>query len=294
MEMHQIRYFLAVSETLNFTRAADQCNVAQPSLTRAIKLLEEELGSDLFRRERKFTHLTEFGQRMLPLMRQCYESALSAKQLATSLNSGAISPLTLSLSLTVDLGLIIRPLTELTRALPGVELNFLRGRPDEVIEHLRNGEAELAIAGPLDLKWDRIESWALFTESFDLVVSKDHRLAGSNAVDFAKLRGDRFLIRTHCEMAEPLAEFLRNEGLADEAKHKMVCEQDVMQLLETNLGIGILPRSQPCGVNLCRVPVTGLALTRTVSIYAVAGRQRSCATSTLMKLLRAADWFEFH
>ena len=52
MEMHQIRYFLGVSRTLNFTRAAEECNVSQPSLTRAIKLLEEELGGELFRRER--------------------------------------------------------------------------------------------------------------------------------------------------------------------------------------------------------------------------------------------------
>lgn len=48
VEMHQIRYFLATSRILNFTRAAEECNVAQPSLTRAIKLLEHELGGDLF------------------------------------------------------------------------------------------------------------------------------------------------------------------------------------------------------------------------------------------------------
>ena len=60
MEMHQIRYFLAVCEELNFTRAAETCHVAQPSLTRAIKLLEEELGGPLFHRERARTHLTEF------------------------------------------------------------------------------------------------------------------------------------------------------------------------------------------------------------------------------------------
>ena len=52
MEMHQVRYFLAVARTLNFTRAAEECNVAQPSLTRAIRQLEEELGGDLFRRDR--------------------------------------------------------------------------------------------------------------------------------------------------------------------------------------------------------------------------------------------------
>ena len=52
MEMHQIRYFLSVAKTLNFTQAADECHVAQPSLSRAILKLEEELGGDLFRRER--------------------------------------------------------------------------------------------------------------------------------------------------------------------------------------------------------------------------------------------------
>ena len=79
MEMHQVRYFLAVARTLNFTRAAEECNVAQPSLTRAIKQLEDELGGDLFRRERPHAQLTELGQRMLPLLQQCYDSALGAR-----------------------------------------------------------------------------------------------------------------------------------------------------------------------------------------------------------------------
>src|SRR6478752_6302835 len=57
MEMHQIRYFIAVAKTLNFTQAAKDCNVAQPSLSRAIKTLEDELGGALFRRERALTHL---------------------------------------------------------------------------------------------------------------------------------------------------------------------------------------------------------------------------------------------
>ena len=61
MEMHQVRYFLAVARALNFTRAAEECNVAQPSLTRAIRQLEDELGGDLFRRERPHAQLTELG-----------------------------------------------------------------------------------------------------------------------------------------------------------------------------------------------------------------------------------------
>ena len=56
MEMHQVRYFLATVSERNFTKAAETCNVTQPSLTRAIKQLEEELGGDLFRRERPHAH----------------------------------------------------------------------------------------------------------------------------------------------------------------------------------------------------------------------------------------------
>jgi DNA topoisomerase IA len=65
MEMHQVRYFLAVAEELNFTRAAERCNVTQPSLSRAIKLLEEELGGLLFHRERESTHLTDLGHEVV-------------------------------------------------------------------------------------------------------------------------------------------------------------------------------------------------------------------------------------
>ena len=90
MEMHQIRYFLAVARTLNFTRAADACNVTQPSLTRAIKQLEAELGGDLFRRERP-AGLTELGQRMQPLLKQCYEAALGACSLASFFKSGEVA-----------------------------------------------------------------------------------------------------------------------------------------------------------------------------------------------------------
>lgn len=108
MEMHQVRYFLAVARLLNFTRAAEECHVAQPSLTRAIKQLEEELGGDLFRRERNLTHLSELGHRMLPLMQQCYDSAQSAKQVATSLKKGAIAPLSIALSQSVNIELCCR------------------------------------------------------------------------------------------------------------------------------------------------------------------------------------------
>src|SRR6476620_5424630 len=113
MGMRQIRYFLSVAKTLNFTQAADECHVAHPSLSRAIVKLEEELGGDLFRRERGLTHLTDLGRMMLPLLTQCLESAMAAKQLAVSYKKGTCAPLCFALSHTINLQLLIQPLTEL-------------------------------------------------------------------------------------------------------------------------------------------------------------------------------------
>jgi len=82
VEIHQVRYFLAVVETLNFTKAAERCNVSQPALTRAIQSLEHELGGLLFRRERANTHLTELGRMVLPHLKQSFDAAQNTKRLA--------------------------------------------------------------------------------------------------------------------------------------------------------------------------------------------------------------------
>src|SRR3954463_11744821 len=82
MEMQHVRYFVALAGTLNFTRAAEQCNVSQPALTRAIQQLEHELGGPLFHRERGNTHLSELGRMMLPYLTTVEESCRAARDQA--------------------------------------------------------------------------------------------------------------------------------------------------------------------------------------------------------------------
>src|SRR5215213_11558033 len=80
MEMHQVRYFLALCEDLNFTHAAERCHVAQPSLTRAIRQLEGELGGALFHRERANTHLSELGRIVRPHLEHVYNEMEQVKR----------------------------------------------------------------------------------------------------------------------------------------------------------------------------------------------------------------------
>jgi DNA-binding transcriptional LysR family regulator len=168
MEMHQVRYFLAVARTLNFTRAAEECHVAQPSLTRAIKLLEGELGGDLFRRERPRTMLTPLGERMFPLLKQCYDSAQSARALAAMINDGEVGALKLAVSSSIELGLILSHVNELRKSFSEIELKILRGTGPQVVEYLKDGDAELAVGTSIGEAWDRLDSWKLFDEVFDM------------------------------------------------------------------------------------------------------------------------------
>ena len=82
MQLHQIRYFLALSEELSFRRAARRCNVAQSSLSRGIRALEVELGGPLFHRERGNSHLSRLGQIVRPLLAEAYAHVEGAQRQA--------------------------------------------------------------------------------------------------------------------------------------------------------------------------------------------------------------------
>src|SRR3954447_17811352 len=187
MEMQQIRYFIILAQTVNFTRAAEACNVTQPALTRAIKQLEEELGGDLIRRERGNSHLTELGRRMLPLMQQCYDAAMSARSLAKAVKSNEVAPLSVAVSLTVNMATFVDPLSQMFAAYPGAQLKIRRGNAVELSAMLKEGEAELVLAGPLGDNWERLDVWNLFEEPYGLLVNIDHPLARRNDIEAPQL-----------------------------------------------------------------------------------------------------------
>ena len=293
MEMHQIRYFLATARTLNFTRAAEECNVAQPSLTRAIQQLEGEFGGDLFRREHRLSHLTDLGQRMLPLMQQCYDMAQGAMSLAGSIKRGEIASLRLALSHSVDISLTIPYLSELNRAFNGLELKFLRGNGREIAEKLKQGDADLGIAGSLDETWARFDVWPLFTEDFTLVVNARHRLAEKPTADLEEIAGERLLLRTYCEQSEQMNALLHSRNVTAGHTDELSSDRDLLSLLEANIGVAIVPRSLLIPEGVTRLSINEFLLNRTVCLYAVAGRLRGGPVTTFIKQLNAADWSAF-
>jgi DNA-binding transcriptional LysR family regulator len=290
MEMHQVRYFLAVARALNFTRAAEECNVAQPSLTRAIRQLEEEFGGDLFRRERPHAQLTDLGRRMQPLLQQCYDSALGARSLASSIKSGEVGSLRIALSATIETALVMPYILELRKHFKHLDVKLMRGAAIQLIELMKGGNAELAIASSLDNSWDRLDTWPLFTESFVLAVGAKHNLNGCNSVHFSDLRGEVLLVPTYCEHLDALMTLLRNYNFSLDSAHEVPSERDLELFLEQGMGVAFVPQNALFSDRVRKIPVAGFDFRRTVSLYGVAGRQRTPVANMIMKMLRANDW----
>jgi LysR family transcriptional regulator, hydrogen peroxide-inducible genes activator len=199
MEMHQIRYFLAVAEHLNFTRAAEACNVSQPSLTRAIKALEDELGGALFHRERNQTHLTELGRSVHPNLAQVFAQTEAAKMLAKDMRTLKAAPLGLGVMCTIGPVRLVEMIRSFHRRHPGVDLTLRDGTGTALQRMLLEGELDAAIYGlPGELD-ERLHARPLFTERFMVTVAPGHRFERLNAVPLRELAGERYLNRANCE-----------------------------------------------------------------------------------------------
>src|SRR5215510_2447877 len=98
MELHQVRYFLAIASTLNFTRAAEQCAVTQPALTKGVQKLEQEFGGQLVYRERQLTRLTDLGKELFPMLERTFASAETARRRAQEFQCKEIAPLKIGLA----------------------------------------------------------------------------------------------------------------------------------------------------------------------------------------------------
>ena len=125
MEMSQVRYALAAACLLNFTKAATELNVSQPALTKAIRLLEVELGEEMFQRDGKRIRLTAFGERIVPYLRQILQGADSARALAMSYHLLKTDPINVGILSTIGPNRLARFLSDFHARNPAIELAIM-------------------------------------------------------------------------------------------------------------------------------------------------------------------------
>ncbi len=145
MQLHQARYFVAVCNGLNFTRAAKRCNVSQPSLTRAIQMLEKEFGGYLFDRKRSSIELTDLGKLVRPYLEEVWRTAFAAKRIAREYSAKIPKELNLAIMCTIAPKLLLQMLSRFRTNHPEVRMQLTDGEAKMLEEKLINLTIEAAI-----------------------------------------------------------------------------------------------------------------------------------------------------
>lgn len=292
MEMHQVRYFLAVAQELNFSRAAEKCNVSQPSLSRAIQQLEGELGGPLFHRERRLTHLTDLGEMVRPHLETVYEAAVKAKQLSQDINQLKKVPLKLGIMSTISPDEIIDLIAALKMRHNGLELRLCDANARDLLERLLVGDLEVVIYALPGEEFDaRIHVMPLFREQMVIAVPSSHRLAAECAFPVRELNGESYIHRMNCEFAGYADHILQDKGVTCTPTYWSERDDWTLAMVAAGLGFAFMPENAAAHPGVVALPVIEPEFWRTVNLVTVRGRPYSPGVGALVREAMRKKWF---
>jgi DNA-binding transcriptional LysR family regulator len=290
MEMQQVRYFLALAGTLNFTRAAEQANVTQPALTRAIQQLEAELGGPLFHRERQNTHLSELGRIMLPYFESIQGQAQAARAHARSLKTLETATLRIGAMCTIGPARVAELIVKFGRAHPNVELVVRDHGSGELLDQLAGGDLDLALFGLPDGPDVRFHALPLFRERFVVAIPPDHRLAAQNLVQARDLHDEAYVNRANCEYFDHARRELRQRGVIWRRVFSSERDDWVQGMIKAGLGFGFVPELCVTDPGLVTRRLVDPEFVRTIMLVTVRGRPHSPAVGAFVREARAFPW----
>jgi LysR family transcriptional regulator, hydrogen peroxide-inducible genes activator len=290
MELHEIRYFLALSRTLNFTRAAEECSVSQPALTRAIRKMEDELGGLLFSRERNNTHMTELGRLIEPHLTEVIANAGMAKNIATRFLTLEKASLALGVMCSVAPVQFVSFLSRFKADNPGVEIALLEAVPDRLCELLLKGELDVALMARPDGFPEPLRAVELYSEQFVIACSAGHRFATRDHIRVAELDGEFYLSRINCEFKDFLDEVCRKQDVNLIKSYRSDREDWILTMVAAGLGVCFLPEYTASFAGVVGCPVVAPSVERSVCLVSVSGRRPSSPVTAFMRSVRQYAW----
>lgn len=292
MDIHHIRYFLAVCETRNFTRAAERCNVTQPALSRAIQQLEDEVGGLLFRRERNLTHLTDLGALLRPRCQQILDELSGVRQEAQRFLCLRDAHIKVGIMCTIGPRRFTGLLTDFHMRHKGIQLQLVKGVPAKLSQLLEAGELDVAIMSSTEGFPERFNVTPLFRERFMLAFPAGHRLSQFEAVPIREVEGEIYLRRVNCEYWDHLTHLCDERGVSVRVTYSSEREDWIQNMVAGGLGICFIPEYTAVLPGLQVRPVTDPEVTREVCLVTVAGRRFSPAVMTFVNAVKAYGWAE--
>jgi LysR family transcriptional regulator, hydrogen peroxide-inducible genes activator len=287
VELHQIRYYLALCETLNFARAAEQCNVSPPSLTRAVQKLEHELGGLLIHRERRLTHLTELGELVRPMLKEVLSHSLRTKTAAARYLSRKKTVLRLGILTSIGPVRLAPFLGGFGAEHIGVELTMVEASLPRLEDLLLGSHLDAAVVAYVGRRDKRFRYCPLYRERIVTVAPKGHRFEQFETIRLRDLEPESFLFRTNCDMGDFLLESCRKQGFEPRIVYRSAREDWIQTMVALGFGITVMPEFTHTGLATVARPIVDPDLVRQLLIVTVAGRRHERPAASLLRAIRA-------
>lgn len=252
MELRHLRYFVAVAEELSFTRAAQRLHISQPPLSTQIKALEDELGADLFERDRRRVNLTQAGQHFLPQARAILAQAEAAKLEARRAAQGEIGRLTLGYTASAMFTTVLPSSIRAFRARhPEVAMALEETTSVAQMHAIAAREMDLGVlrrpdsAPPAGV---RIEAW--YETPLIVALAHDHALARAGVpISLASLRDEPFILYPRDSgigLYWPVLRLCASAGFRPRVVQEVQQASTMVGLVAAGVGVAILPMDSAC------------------------------------------------
>ncbi len=292
MNVRELRYFLALCETLNFTRAAERCYVTQPAFSRAIQNLEGQIGGPLVHRERGNTHLTELGRLVRPYFEQVVVQTDEAKKRARDYVRLDHMSLSVGLMCTIGPAKLVDLFIGFDNRHKGVELYLKDGAAGMLEDTLTKGDIDVAIYCRPEEPPEHLHYLPLYHERFVIAISPGHPLARLNAVTFKNLQGQRYLSRANCEYADFISEIASQQGVDVQLPYRSERDDWIQAMTLAGVGFTMIPEFAVTMPGLVVRPLIDPEVVRTINVVTVRGRPHSPAVGAFVSECRRYPWAE--
>lgn len=290
MEMFQVRYVLAAAKSLNFTKAAAQCNVSQPALTKAVKTLEAELGAPVFHREGKQILLSDFGRSLLPHLQHILHETEATRNLADNFRLLKKVPIRLGVMSTVGPVRLSRFLAKFQADHPGVEVAVSESGAADLKAQLEGGDLDLAVLNTMDQARGSFTVHDLYKERYVVIFPPEHRLAALNTIKLADLSDEPYVDRLSCEMREAVMAVCRDRKVTLYARFRSEREDWVQAMVLARIGFAFMPECSVTLPDLLQRPLIDPEVSRTISLLSAPGRPYSPATAAMVRAAQRFRW----
>ncbi|RIX99659.1 LysR family transcriptional regulator [Aureimonas flava] len=285
IDRYHLRYFLAVVDTGNFSRAAAACNVSQPTLSVGIAKLERGLGRALFHRTNRRVELTEAGAGLL-----AHARAIEAGFAAAEREAAGTVPVR-----TTRLGVLattprrwIEAFLARRRTDPGAErVEIVEGSERDLRARLSRGRIDMALTILRDPA-ERAAARPLLSEGYSLALGASHPLAGRGALTAEDLVHEPMIVRRHCELLSETSRFFTARGIRPFFPARTTSDDMALAYVRAGLGITVMPDGfREAGV--ARVPLADFAFRRELGlVFAPHADARALGTDPVADALAEA------